>query len=660
MKGDLPDHLSREDFNELLREEYPPDKTPEERNEFLRESADHGIETPADRAEEYLDPATDSVYVEGKGRFMMAAMDMPTEKLKLPLCPEDEWSQHIAVLVSLLEYALPDIEDPYDGTGALEFIDMLRLEVYDQIMGFENAPQLRSHLMRSDAQHDYPVHRVLGLDDIPHTNTIREARQERFDRTASEFVTLWARRIENIGIQRGYHFPEIDDERLTNNGGITEIPVELKRGYSQGVLDLLRDDMPIEKDGYPIWDDYGLHFDYSLWLCQTGGTPEGELENFADARGLQTHRDIWADAETYRTDIHRVPYSEWVETFDAWTERLLDTVYDKEMRARDLPLSIDTTNIPTWASETNELDGVVGTVKHSNTHYSYQILSAIAVSDGMPFQLAHEMQMSGQNWKERLDGLLDKVEDRGCNVGLILADADFASGRIANYLMGRDIDFIISYPKHLVRKHTSEWEDNDQTFGVTNYTINESKARPKKANVTLFGEYQSKLGKAPKGDQQQISDFVDPEAEWVTDRQSQRTIISYKEAEDAEDAEDVFEAENRKRWFTFISNLDVNEEEARALRQYYHYRWAIESAYADYKQNFLPTTRSTELGLRTYLYLFGMTTYNAWVAANVKARRQHLEDNERKRPPIRASRFMHLGQQRYRGEFSTDYVNFQE
>jgi hypothetical protein len=56
-----------------------------------------------------------------------------------------------------------------------------------------------------------------------------------------------------------------------------------------------------------------------------------------------------------------------------------------------------------------------------------------------------------------------------------------------------------------------------------------------------------------------------------------------------------------------------------------------------------------------------MTTYNAWVAANTKARRQHLEDSERKRPPIRASRFMTLGQQRYRtDEFHRDYISISE
>ena len=123
--------------------------------------------------------------------------------------------------------------------------------------------------------------------------------------------------------------------------------------------------------------------------------------------------------------------------------------------------------------------------------------------------------------------------------------------------------------------------------------------------------------------------------------QNQKTLEAYVERRDAGD---TFEAKNRTRCFTFVTNLDVNEPEARALRENYHYRWAIGSAYESYKTYFLPGTRSTNLVLRTYLYLFGISMFNAWVAANVKAWRQHLEDNERNRPLIRASRFTTLGQ----------------
>nr|WP_231736916.1 transposase [Halobacterium sp. CBA1126] len=415
--------------------------------------------------------------------------------------------------------------------------------------------------------------------------------------------------------------------------------------------------MPIEKAGNPLFDDYGKHFDFSLHLCQTGGTPEGELENFADNRGLQTYTDIWGDAETFRNDIYRVPIVAWRAKFNEWTNRLLDAVYGDELRARELPVAVDATNIPTWTNEESDLAGVIGTEKMDNTHFAYRILNAQVVSDGMPFQIAHELQMDSADREDRLEDLIERVRDRGFNIGVLLVDSEFASGKVVNRLKSLDVDFVISYPKRHVTKYTDEWEADRTTFGIEeNYVIRKDATPPTRAETTLFGEYQSKLGGYTDEAQKRLSDFFNPEAEWLTGRQNQQTLAAYEDHFE----EDIFEANNRMRWFTFVTNLDVGEEEARALREYYHYRWAIESAFSDYKQNFLPTTKSTNLGMRVYLYLFGMAAYNSWIAANTKARRQHLEDSERNRPPIRASRFTTLGQQRYRDEFHRDYISFSE
>ena len=653
---DPPKHVDLDEVIEVAEEMgYLPDKSGQEYIDYLREDTDVTVIGTPERVRAFFNPQA-----EHWTEPMYPAMDMPGGPLRKPLDPADEWTRHIAVLVSNLAHILPLFEDPYDGSGAVDFRDLVRLEVYNQILGFKNAPQLRRHLIRSNSRHDFPVHEVLGLESIPHQNTIRKAQQKRFGPGASEFIARWARRIEMIGVMRGYEFPEVDDKRLSNNGGILEIPVELKRGYAQGAFDLLRDDMPITKaKEIATWTDYGLHFDFSLHLCDTGNAPEAELENFADDRGLQKGAGIFETAETFRNDIYRVSIDEWEDTFDRWTESVLDAVFPESLRSRALPISVDSTNIPTWTKETSDLPGVVGTEKLKNTHYAYQILSAQAVSDGMPIQLGHELQIESRPMHEQLNDLLDIIEAHGCNVGILFADSDFASGRVVNELKGRDVDFVISYPRHFVSNYTDQWEDDDQTFGVEpHYTINMNKSTPERADVTLFGEYQSKVGHAADDAQQQLSEFFDPEAEWVTDRQNQKTLAAYAEHEDAGD---IFEAKNRMRWFTFITNLDVNEQEARALREYYHFRWAIESAYSTYKTHFLPGTRSTNLGLRTYLYLFGISAFNAWVAANTKARRQHLEDNERNRPPIRASRFSTLGQQRYRtDEFLTDYISFRE
>jgi len=608
------------------------------------------------RVHEYVDPASDADFLKGRWGYLHAASDLPQDSLN-PFDGE-KWPRHIAVLAGHVDWTNPPYEDDNSKCrDAILYGKIVRLAVYNLIIGFKNPPQLRSLLLRSKAQDEVPVHKILGFDSIPHQNTIWKAFNERMGRTMQEFIKNAARRIETAGIKRGYEFPEVDEDRLTNNGGVTEIPVELKRGYAQSALDLLRNDMPIEKVGNPMFDDYGVHFDFSLHLCQTGGTAEGGLENFADNRGLQTYTDIWGDAETFRNDVYRVPIGAWRATFNDWTNSLLGAVYGDELRARDLPIAVDATNIPTWTNEESRLPGVIGTEKMDNTHYAYRILNAQVVSDGLPFHVAHELQMESANREDRLEHLVERVRSRDFNIGLLLVDSEFASGKVVNRLKSLGVDFVIAYPKRHVTKYTDEWEDERTTFGVEDsYVINKYNSLPERAEVTLFGEYQSKLGGYSDESQKKLSDFFDPEAEWLTGRQNQKTLSAYEDHFE----ENIFEANNRMRWFTFITNLDVGEEEARALREYYHYRWAIESAFSDYKQNFLPTTKSTNLGMRIYLYLFGMAVYNVWIAANTKARRQHLEDSERKQPPIRASRFVTLGQQRYRGEFHRDYISFRE
>ena len=259
MAWDPPEGIDIEEVEAVARGMgFIPEKTGEEYLQELRESSVNVIDAP-ERVSHYVDPQAET-FTEP----IVPAMDLPGGPLRTPIDPADHWIRHIAVLVAQLGYILPPFEDPYDGSGSLDFSDVVRLEVYNQIMGFRNPPQLRRHLIRSRSQHDFPVHEVLGLDSIPHQNTIRKAQKKRFTPGAAEFVKRWARRIEMIGVMRGYEFPDVPDKRLSNNGGITEISIEKKRGYAQGALDLLRNDMPITKnEEISTWTDYGLHFSTS-------------------------------------------------------------------------------------------------------------------------------------------------------------------------------------------------------------------------------------------------------------------------------------------------------------------------------------------------------------------------------------------------------------
>jgi hypothetical protein len=584
----------------------------------------------------------DRRWLEEGGLKIKARTERDAKKLR----ENQAWHNHLATLVGLWRFDTRSLPDPYDKHNKLYFGPVVRAEIYRRITGIKNYPKLIGHFRRSTFQDDLPVHVLLGFDDIPSRSTFRTADQERFTPETREFISIWAQLLARYAIQGGFEYPDIEDDYLANNGGITEVPVESKRGYVQAAMDFGREFFPLTKADHAQYTDAGLHFDFSIHLCDTNGTPQGELENFADNRGLQKGIDIFS-AETFRNDIYRRSAWEWEATINRWTDRVLDVVYPDEKRERYLPVAIDTTNIPTWSSEQSDVDGVLGTEKAANTHYAYRILSAEAVSDGMPFQLAHELQMESGARDERLENLLEMVEDRGFNIGVVFIDSEFASGKVTNMLKERGTDFVIQVPTRWVSTYIDDFDDAASTVGVVDeYTMNKNKSYPEKSTNTLFASYEG-IGSSSEedSDQTKLLDFFDPESGWMTGNHTRKEVQALEEDEQPSET---------ARWVTFITNLDINEDEARALRQYYKYRWAIETAYRKYKYNFLPTTRSTRLGMRIYLYLFGMFAYNTWVAANVKCRRQHLID-QRERPPIRASRANTLAMQRYRSEFGVQY-----
>jgi hypothetical protein len=73
---------------------------------------------------------------------------------------------------------------------------------------------------------------------------------------------------------------------------------------------------------------------------------------------------------------------------------------------------VDSTNILTWAEETSDLPGVVGTEKMENKHYAHQTLSGQAVSDGLPIQFGHNLQLENCPMHKQLSDLLDTIEAR--------------------------------------------------------------------------------------------------------------------------------------------------------------------------------------------------------------------------------------------------------
>ena len=138
-----------------------------------------------DRLPTYIDPNADADFLKGEWGYIHTASDL--WGCDLNAFEGEEWRRHIAVLAGHADQGLaPWRDDNTKRRDALLYAPVIRLAVYDQILGFRNPPQLRRHLIRSNAQDDVPVHKILGFDSIPHQNTIRNSLNDRMGSRMTE------------------------------------------------------------------------------------------------------------------------------------------------------------------------------------------------------------------------------------------------------------------------------------------------------------------------------------------------------------------------------------------------------------------------------------------------------------------------------------------
>ncbi|WP_328765699.1 transposase [Haloarcula rubra] len=73
-------------------------------------------------------------------------------------------------------------------------------------------------------------------------------------------------------------------------------------------------------------------------------------------------------------------------------------------------------------------------------------------------------------------------------------------------------------------------------------------------------------------------------------------------------------SEDEHVWF--VTNLNVENETARAYAAAFRRRWGIETSYRQIG-DFLPRTSSPTFSVRLFYFLFAVALYNLWVLANV-------------------------------------------
>ena len=77
---------------------------------------------------------------------------------------------------------------------------------------------------------------------------------------------------------------------------------------------------------------------------------------------------------------------------------------------------------------------------------------------------------------------------------------------------------------------------------------------------------------------------------------------------------------DRKRHdFSFYTNIDVTEGNARELAEIYRERWGIENGYLE-KKDVKEKTHSPEMGVRYFLFFLSVLLYNMWMLLNLMRR----------------------------------------
>ncbi len=71
--------------------------------------------------------------------------------------------------------------------------------------------------------------------------------------------------------------------------------------------------------------------------------------------------------------------------------------------------------------------------------------------------------------------------------------------------------------------------------------------------------------------------------------------------------------------FSFYTNMNVNEYNARDMAEIYRGRWGIENGYPE-KKDVKEKTHSSDMGVRYFLFFISVLLYNMWVLFNLLRR----------------------------------------
>jgi IS4 transposase len=580
----------------------------------------------------------------------------------------------------------PD-EDRYEHRGEEDVMAMVRLHIYWHVVEeLDSWPQIARHLRNTDG-----VVGALGLDSPRSRETIRLSWKHQFAR-AHDRLRAMAEDIRDkigwgldgvlmaMGVDDGSQsFPEFTEE------GVREAAKD--RAYDR-IRPILTDVVDFDRADNVSVPSEDLT-DYAGWLARRREMyPESMDSYVAEMDHLE---DEPFDPETYRRAVRnkereRVVVdgeTHWVkpraavdetapnpDVYDSWSDLAADGV-DWSVDLLDAPGGTDD-----WHSTTEEgierfvaeltedgiIDGPVpvcidGSIRswhkhprgsddrpdgvyresHFDTNYGWKDLSANAIIDGRSVVLANVSSVPGDKFFRAVKYLIDRATDL-VDVECFFADAAFANVDICRYIHHTGEDYIMrkSHREPVKRlfetfSGTADWEENYEM---------DSKRKGMSHKTTLFavekrGQIGVKKGEKRHDDHEQagFDDFDFDQAEGQ---------LTWSDLAPDDDVEYVAFITNKEIDSAGI-HPELNPEDRRdettvwSLAEQYRRRWSIETTFRQIKHQFLPRTRSRDLGTRRFVWMLAILLYNAWATVNlfVQSWAAQAFDEDDTDPPVR-------------------------
>lgn len=438
---------------------------------------------------------------------------------------------------------------------------------------------------------DYDRFRAqLNLTTDVSENTVSkiiDALDEKYGERALPELYAVARTLDGTDVADDVLDPPVIESDGTGPPLVVELSRDMRKmGY--GAIQLQRDESRTTYDKWELFKPFEVAANTNTHLNDAPNALRSKPHYYS--RTPPTERNVWNQLRIDEKGQKRARMSVramFLCAYEQYYEILREHGYIPEHP----DIAVDLTDWPWFGKfddedtpyeEREQPDGVEGTKPGRNYSYSFQLatISFANVKIPMTFGLRAVSYRKNRHW--HLGHLLRYAESI-CEPGMVFLDKDFYTIKVKDELKKHDLDFVIGADRSMDRF-------DDLISGTFNRTES-------------WNSCPWEIGVDAKADEDQKDHylFVNPSKKRL---KMSSTGLSH-----------------HSNWEAYYSNVNPEEFDGggAAMAERYRLRWAIETAYRQLKEEFLPKSGSSLQEKREFLAQLAITYNNAWMCANVLA-----------------------------------------